>query len=643
MIPIIHSKSTSLRSLEKVFNVEQEVSRVTNNSKTAGLSFRDQLFSTDDTIREPATHDLERILVTRQGHCNAAVTESLRIQTFQLSPGKIDQVVNGGVGRYDHNFQDGMGCLVDGMVSNNTGFPDARLRRWVDKYNRIGNNTLGGMAFSAINDRYNMFAIKVPLAIIGDKLWQTEELTHEALVGLAALNNLRSKIPNFVHTYGVFSCTAPLFEISPKSKKIEEITAWCSSEKSPVYYLVLEYIDGAVSFSDIAASLTGDEYLQIYLQVINALNVAYHEYDFTHYDLHSGNVLIKKLSSPMAIPLYMKDGSVKYIITSYLARIIDFGMSHVAIDGYHFGLFGMEQHEIYPARSFPLMDAYKLLLFSYEHSLKLKPYDITKHSRSLITTMANDIYDFFGDDLHINIRLVNHSHDMGSDFYQYDTELDIMDKSLDSLIQYIMDSFDPPFVHDTIPLHIANTICTDSCMGWDTFMHTIFDERRIPQKFEDFYHAVEIADRLPDSTQKTELIQWLKQFDYQTAFKTEYSEHVKILDKLTVDLAPVKLPKYPTIKDPKILATFEQSYRTELEKIANIVYQLKECKVWSVNVLFSLKYLGQLKPFFGELSTYRSGIAALELKIYSFNLEDRANISVGTVDSSDPRRSNVFY
>ena len=105
------------------------------------------------------------------------------------------------------------------------------------------------------------------------------------------------------------------------------------------------------------------EFLQIYLQVLNPLNLAYKKFDFTHYDLHSENVLIQELPYPISIPFYHPDGRTLYLRTNFLARIIDYGTAHVKIEGQHFGVFRAENRgQIFPDRSFPMHDAYKLLL-----------------------------------------------------------------------------------------------------------------------------------------------------------------------------------------------------------------------------------------------------------------------------------------
>ncbi len=57
-------------------------------------------------------------------------------------------------------------------------------------------------------------------------------------------------------------------------------------------------------------------------------------FDFMHYDLHRGNILIKKLSRVSPLPIYNGVNKIGYVSSRYVATIIDFGYSCATIDGH---------------------------------------------------------------------------------------------------------------------------------------------------------------------------------------------------------------------------------------------------------------------------------------------------------------------
>ncbi|PWG73572.1 hypothetical protein DF186_22380, partial [Enterococcus hirae] len=75
--------------------------------------------------------------------------------------------------------------------------------------------------------------------------------------------------------------------------------------------------------------ITKEFVMRVYFQIVMALAVEYHEFDFTHYDLHAGNVLIQATPGNRfyLIP-YTFEGRTVYIKTNVIVKIIDYGLSH---------------------------------------------------------------------------------------------------------------------------------------------------------------------------------------------------------------------------------------------------------------------------------------------------------------------------
>lgn len=196
-------------------------------------------------------------------------------------------------------------------------------------------------------------------------------LTHEAFVGMFGLNPLRRKgIPNFIYVYGAFESSPPI--IHTDSRKI---LAWGTSEivSDQITYTVLENLTHRETLNESCKYDTYDVILGFFLQVLLALKVANETCQFTHYNLHNKNVLLKRVSnSTMDIEYPL--GDKKIWIRSergMVATIQEFSTSYifVNVDNAPQG-FGYNNYDdvpfdsvgIYSTKNFVIGDAYKLMM-----------------------------------------------------------------------------------------------------------------------------------------------------------------------------------------------------------------------------------------------------------------------------------------
>lgn len=129
-----------------------------------------------------------------------------------------------------------------------------------------------------------------------------EILAHEAFVG-HHLNTLRDEIPNFVWTYGYQNDSLFL-------EKLEGVP-------------LMNVPDNFFSYRD---------------QVYCALQMAYERFKFTHYDLHTGNIMIVKVSdTPFYIKYHFNNQDHYVFCPGKIAVIIDFAQSYIEIDGHGYG------------------------------------------------------------------------------------------------------------------------------------------------------------------------------------------------------------------------------------------------------------------------------------------------------------------
>jgi hypothetical protein len=143
---------------------------------------------------------------------------------------------------------------------------------------------------------------------------------------IEGLNNTSSYIPNFVKTYGKFYC-----KINDKFKKNKN-PFYIGKEDNSIWAVVLlmELLDGLKLYRYIKNETMPNEInLSLVKQVLLACLVANKKINFTHYDLHTNNIIVRKCPLNSVYLYILPDGS-KYLVPTYgfLPTIIDFGFSY---------------------------------------------------------------------------------------------------------------------------------------------------------------------------------------------------------------------------------------------------------------------------------------------------------------------------
>lgn len=602
-----------------------------------------------------AVMELEKRIITMQGHCPSEIVDKLKVRTFQLDGSLMDKYAsNDVVGThksviFNSEFQDGMGCLIDALISDDDLLSNQRLKQWIKEINRIGEESEGGMVFRTKTGECNLYksscnslyVIKTPIN------WEDDSLAHEAVVGMGAINKLRNKIPTFAHTYGAFMCSPPILDQSGK------VISWCankSRDQSDVTYLIIENINDSDTLSNISPKLSREEFLQIYLQIINALNIAYKDYDFTHYDLHPGNVLIQTLPYKVAVPFHNPSNkTIMYIITNKLARIIDYGTSHIYLQGRHLGKYGLEYIGIDPESSFPMYDAYKLLLGTYWYILNNNP-------DSNITPIVKLIYSFFLKNASNQItdlseRMKIRDNDPYNDFFQPDNSLKNI--TFDDLLLYMLDVFSENIITQTPtslndytsnkqpilsifdvdnnrskiypgdntgllkflvkdrPDDVVLTTCNNTCnsVPWDSFL---FDKSKIPNTMTEFCQINMAINNLTDKSYKDNLKSWISQLDAQKIYMEERNNIVNELNNTINNINNIVIL---TIDDP----VFDLNiYRNNIYNLAVIKSGLTKISVWISSVICVFNSNKNLKIISEDIQNILDATRAIDVNINNY-------------------------
>lgn len=152
-----------------------------------------------------------------------------------------------------------------------------------------------------------------------------DALGYEYLMG-RRLNQLRRYMPHFSMTMLWFKCTGENNGSTPLCTGIP---------RGMRDFLVVERVEPGTMFASLVG-LSPEEWLSIVLQVLCALQIAQDRLEFTHYDLHDGNVLIEEMPRSAVNPVFVYQIGARRVVVPVVRRrcpvIIDYGRAHMRRD-----------------------------------------------------------------------------------------------------------------------------------------------------------------------------------------------------------------------------------------------------------------------------------------------------------------------
>ena len=236
-----------------------------------------------------------------------------------------------------------------------------KVNTWINAFKALNVNSAAGYIYFITVLQNIKAVIKVPR----DSVYIYDAML-EYFACVSCINNLRYFIPNFMGGLGIFLC-------SPSQNSTTLCDYNSSSKNTP--FCIYEKVEGQ-TFEQYVKKVDTDfsDFLEVFIQVLIALEVAQREYSFTHYDLHGENVIIKTIdntngSFSYKVPL---DNCV-YEITprKSIAVIIDYGMCSYNYEGKIYGQ-PVNYGQINNFGSMNLgYDMYRLLIYIYDTSERL--------------------------------------------------------------------------------------------------------------------------------------------------------------------------------------------------------------------------------------------------------------------------------
>jgi hypothetical protein len=244
--------------------------------------------------------------------------------------------------------------------------------------------------------------------------YDKDNTLEEGMIGLLALNSMRSIIPTFAWIYGFTKCNLPIFTKS--GNKYEIVTA-CRKKvefkKKDYIGMISEYIKGTTIYEYIKTpqsinvqEVTTKEVLRSLLTILYSVKYANEKFKYVHWDLHGDNVLMRELDSNNSY-IYLPDVDEYLWVGKHLATIIDYGLSSFEYEGKIISKYEFPELGINPELSTsPFNDFFKLInslySVSYNNYNKNKTNQIARNKFKTIQDIyaiflgsnnANDIYE----------------------------------------------------------------------------------------------------------------------------------------------------------------------------------------------------------------------------------------------------------
>lgn len=302
----------------------------------------------NEQIKDPEKIERE-ILFNKQGLVELKYNECIGEDLKKYKPQSLNNLF------WNIDLYKYLSCIT---TINTISYPD--FFKYVQPERAIGIGVQGVVLLSVIDD--------IPVVVKS-----SEDNIHELFVAMVCLNRLKLQIPNFPYIYGSFYCSdikSLLSEDEKKGNILKNINDklqsiqnndWCKNYTQN--YIIMEYIEGE-SLEKFVKNVDLTTFLSCIIQICLSLQMAYESCGFTHYDLHSSNIMVGKIDNSMMIP-YNTAKRNFVLNTNIITYIIDYGYSSVNYENMRLGMkYSEKLRETYKLKAeniWPMYDLYRLL------------------------------------------------------------------------------------------------------------------------------------------------------------------------------------------------------------------------------------------------------------------------------------------
>jgi hypothetical protein len=180
---------------------------------------------------------------------------------------------------------------------------------------------------STTSDRFDIIDVSDNSKFIFKLSQYTNHLAQHEMNIMKGLSTISSYCPHFCRGYGIITTSIePNFR---KSKNPFEITSKYPIDKD---IMLCEHVNNATKFYNYikTESIHEDVLFSIVKQTLLAIAIAQKEKQFTHYDLHSNNIMVKRCDKDLVF-LYRLDEDNQFCVPTlgYYSVIIDYGFSYI--------------------------------------------------------------------------------------------------------------------------------------------------------------------------------------------------------------------------------------------------------------------------------------------------------------------------
>jgi len=490
---------------------------------------------------------------------------------------------------YNVNAMLAMACLSEAVYFQapyKTGALSASnsIRNWFRDLRQIGAPSVDGAAMSAsLKDTSGMMVIKTA------KDPNNQDFIHELFVG-TVLNSLRSEIPNFAYVYGGFRCRPALINQDDK-----QVVSWCTDQPSDsdinVNYVLYENVFPSVDARSAMSNISRMGFLSMMVQICLATQRAYELHQYTHYDLHSENVLLRDPKDAMNqkygtagdryfLPMPHRFKKV-YVPVTKIATIIDYGRSYVTDKGRSYG-YELIEGSIFPDRPFPMFDIYKFLMFCGQDALA------GKVNREALTA-AELVFRFFNKD----DDFVNAIKREREAFYQLPLNSKTKNLKIPDLVDHIAKE-EPKILVTALPSGSQVVGCDGECLNYQKIMSKVTVEKP-PSSVIDYFEQTKVY-----SKDQARIRQLNKSF--ASVYRERMSSHINQVDKMLARIEQtVNQISVPQVAGNQAYI-FSAGGLNNIQKVTNQVAAVRD---QMVQVKFYLD-AGSAVAYRSDVSTLRS-------------------------------------